>query len=51
VLLEHQIALHGAKISTLGEKAEDSLLISSAELTTPEAEQSLKHDLIAAVSF
>lgn len=51
VLLEHKVSLHGAKISTLGDKAEDSLLISGAQLSTPEAEAILKQDLVSALSF
>jgi len=50
VLLNHKVALHGAKISTLGERAEDSLLISSGDLDSPESEQRLKDELISALS-
>jgi len=50
VLLNNKIALHGAKISTLGERAEDSLLISSQDLDSPESEQRLKEELISVLS-
>jgi len=50
VLLRHQVVLHGAKISTLGERAEDSLLISSGDLDSPESEQKLKEELISVLS-
>ena len=50
VLLNHKVALHGAKISTLGERAEDSLLISSGDLNSPESEQRLKDELINVLS-
>jgi [protein-PII] uridylyltransferase len=50
VLLNNKIALHGAKISTLGDRAEDSLMISSRELDSPESEQRLKEELISVLS-
>lgn len=50
VLLRHKVALHGAKISTLGERVEDSLLISSGDLDSPESEQILKQELVEVLS-
>jgi [protein-PII] uridylyltransferase len=50
VLLNNKIALHGAKINTLGELAEDSLLISGQDLDSPESEQRLKEELISVLS-
>jgi len=50
VLLKHKVALHGAKINTLGERAEDSLLISSGDLDSPESEERLKGEIIQALS-
>ncbi|MDE3012158.1 MAG: [protein-PII] uridylyltransferase [Pseudomonadota bacterium] len=49
VLLEHAVRLRGAKITTLGERAEDSLLISGDTLQLPEAQEALKHDLLEAL--
>jgi len=46
ILLEHSVRLRGAKITTLGERAEDTLLISGDELQTPEAEDALRRDLL-----
>jgi [protein-PII] uridylyltransferase len=49
VLLSHGVRLRGAKITTLGERAEDSLLISGESLLTPEAQEALRNDLIDAL--
>lgn len=45
VLLKHKIRLYGAKITTLGERVEDSLLIGSQTLNTPDVQQALLADL------
>ncbi len=47
VLGEHGIALHTAKISTLGERVEDSFLISGKELAHTATLVKLEQDLLA----
>jgi [protein-PII] uridylyltransferase len=46
VLLKHHIHLHTAKISTLGERAEDTFLITGTELENPKAVLRLETDLL-----
>ncbi|WP_232504395.1 [protein-PII] uridylyltransferase [Sulfuricella denitrificans] len=45
VLLKHRIHLHTAKIATLGERAEDTFLITGAELENPKEVLRLEADL------
>ncbi|MDK2123884.1 [protein-PII] uridylyltransferase [Parachitinimonas caeni] len=46
VLSEHQVAIHSAKIMTLGERAEDTFQISGAVLTDPKSMVKLEADLM-----
>jgi [protein-PII] uridylyltransferase len=46
VLVDHQISLHTAKIDTLGERVEDTFLISGAALKDPKAVVRLESDLV-----
>jgi len=46
VLLKHRIHLHTAKIATLGERAEDTFLITGVELESPQAVLRLETDLL-----
>ncbi|MDO9065385.1 MAG: [protein-PII] uridylyltransferase [Sulfuricella sp.] len=46
VLLKHRIHLHTAKIATLGERAEDTFLITGAELENPKEVLRLETDLL-----
>lgn len=46
VLLKHHIHLHTAKIATLGERAEDTFLITGAELENPKEVLRLETDLL-----
>ncbi len=50
VLLAHDVRLLGAKINTLGERAEDSLLISGERLQTPDAQDALRDAVLAALT-
>ena len=49
VLGEYHLDLHTAKITTLGERAEDSFVISGADLAKPRAILKLEQDLLAAL--
>jgi [protein-PII] uridylyltransferase len=49
VLGEHRLDLHSAKITTLGERAEDSFLISGDDLARPRMVLQLEQDLISAL--
>ena len=49
VLAKHGIRLHLAKISTLGERVEDSFLISGAELQQNRAQIEIETELLAAL--
>ncbi|MDP2878796.1 MAG: [protein-PII] uridylyltransferase [Sulfuricella sp.] len=46
VLLKHRIHLHTAKIATLGERAEDTFLITGTELENPKEVLRLETDLL-----
>lgn len=46
VLLQHTITLYAAKISTLGERAEDTFMIKGEQLTQPQARLQLEIDLL-----
>lgn len=45
-LLKHHVHLHTAKIATLGERAEDTFLITGEELENPKAVQRLESELL-----
>lgn len=46
VLLKHRVHLHTAKITTLGERAEDTFVITGAELENPKEVLRLETDLL-----
>ena len=46
VLLQHNISLYAAKISTLGERAEDTFMIKGEQLAQPQARLQLEIDLL-----
>lgn len=46
VLLQHNISLYAAKISTLGERAEDTFMIQGDQLIQPQARLQLEIDLL-----
>jgi [protein-PII] uridylyltransferase len=46
LLVEHEISLHSAKINTLGERAEDTFLISGSALKDPKKVVRLEADLV-----
>jgi [protein-PII] uridylyltransferase len=50
VLTQHELAVHTAKIMTLGERAEDVFLISGAELTDAKTQLQIEGDLLEAIS-
>ena len=45
-LSEHKIDIHNAKINTMGERVEDTLLISGEKLANPRATAAVQRDLI-----
>jgi len=49
VLAQHRIRLHLAKISTLGERVEDTFLVSGAELQQNKAQIEIETELLAAL--
>jgi len=49
VLVDYGINLHNAKINTLGERAEDTFLVTGAALTETKAVIRLESDLIQAL--
>lgn len=49
VFAKHHISLHYAKIATLDERAEDSFLVQSSELSQTTKELAVKQDLLAAI--
>ena len=49
MLGEYHLDLHTAKITTLGERAEDSFVISGADLAKPRVVLKLEQDLLAAL--
>jgi len=50
VLARHKIELHSAKINTLGARAEDTFLLSSATLSQPHTATMLRDELLRQVS-
>ncbi|HWT54071.1 MAG TPA: [protein-PII] uridylyltransferase [Rhodocyclaceae bacterium] len=49
VLARHNVAVHTAKINTLGERVEDTFLVSGSELTQPASLVRIEQELLAAV--
>jgi [protein-PII] uridylyltransferase len=49
VLADYGVAVHTAKINTLGERAEDTFLVTGAALHEPKATLRLESDLLAAL--
>jgi len=50
VLARHKLTLHLAKISTLGERVEDTFLISGEALRRPREQLQLESDLLDALA-
>jgi [protein-PII] uridylyltransferase len=50
VLAGHSVALLGARVSTLGERAEDTFLIAGAELSEAPLRLKLENDLLETLS-
>jgi [protein-PII] uridylyltransferase len=51
VLARHNISVHTAKINTLGERVEDTFLVSGSELTQPASLVRLEQELLSAVQI
>jgi [protein-PII] uridylyltransferase len=51
ILAKHEIRLHSAKITTLGERVEDVFLISGKKLSSPASLIRLEQDLLAALAI
>jgi [protein-PII] uridylyltransferase len=49
ILAEHRISLHTARINTLGDRAEDVLLVSGSELWNPKPVLALEQELLQAL--
>ena len=50
VLAQHKLAVHTAKVLTLGERAEDIFLISGAELSDAKTQLEIEGDLLEAIA-
>ncbi|MDE1981966.1 MAG: hypothetical protein KGI81_06455, partial [Betaproteobacteria bacterium] len=46
ILVNHGIHLHGARINTLGERAEDTFLISGQDVESPSGQELLRRELM-----
>jgi len=51
VLAKHNVSVHTAKINTLGERVEDTFLVSGSELTQPASLVRLEQELLSAVQI
>lgn len=51
VLAKHNVSVHTAKINTLGERVEDTFLVSGSELTQPASLVRLEQELLSAVQL
>ena len=51
ILAEHRISLHTARINTLGDRAEDVLLVSGSELWNPKPVLALEQELLQALQI
>ena len=51
VLARHNVSVHTAKINTLGERVEDTFLVSGSELTQPASLVRLEQELLSAVQI
>ena len=51
VLYQHNISLYAAKISTLGERAEDTFMIQGTELNEPQLRLQLETDLLQVLNL
>ncbi|HWV18299.1 MAG TPA: [protein-PII] uridylyltransferase [Rhodocyclaceae bacterium] len=51
VLAKHNVAVHTAKINTLGERVEDTFLVSGSALTQPASLVRIEQELLAAIQL